>query len=51
MSVLKFVSLAVAVWLTLVNGGRLLRGQNIPPINLIFQAIGITAFVYLQWLV
>lgn len=51
MNVLKFVFLFVAVWLTLVNGGRLFRGQRIPPVNIIFQAIGIAAFVYLQWLV
>ena len=48
---LKIIFLLVAVFYTLVNVGRLISGQTIPFLNLLFQAIGITGFVVFQWLI
>lgn len=49
--VLKIVSLFIAVWWTIINSGRFIRGQKVYFWNIIFQALGITVFVYMQWLV
>ena len=47
---LKLVALFVAVWLSLVNIGKFIRGHRIPSWNIMLQAAGIVTFVYLQWL-
>ena len=48
---LKFICLFFAVKYTWVNIFRFLRGQNIPSANSSVQAIGITGFIFLQWLI
>lgn len=48
--VLKVLSLFVAIWWSLINAFKLFRGVAIQFWNIIFQTAGITAFVYLQWL-
>lgn len=42
--VFKVVSLFFAVWWSLVNGFKLLRGEAIPSWNIIAQWVGIVAF-------
>lgn len=48
--VLKVLSLFVAVWWSIINVYKLFRGEAISSWNIIFQTAGISAFVYLQWL-
>lgn len=50
MEIMKVFCLFLAVWFTLVNTIRVIGRSNIPAINIILHAIGITGFVYLQWL-
>lgn len=47
---LKIVFLLLAVLFTIVNIGRIYYKQQIPVMNFILQAIGITGFIYMQWL-
>lgn len=49
-SILKFACLLLAIWWSLVNATRLVRGLSIPTLNLFLQAVGIAGFVWLQWL-
>ena len=46
----KLGFLFIAVWFTIVNVGRISLQNKLPPINLLLQAIGITGFVWLQWI-
>ncbi len=48
--VLRVLSLFVAIWWSLINVFKLFRGEEILFWNIIFQTAGISAFVYLQWL-
>ncbi len=48
--ILKAVFLFLGVWMTILNTGLFFRGQSVRVLNLIFHAVGITGFVYLQWL-
>ena len=50
MLILKIIFLFLAVFFTVVNASRLYGKQNTPPINFIAQAIGITGFIVIQWL-
>ena len=47
---LKLLFLFLAVMWTLVNTARFIGKQDIPALNFILQAIGITGFIWLQWL-
>lgn len=47
---LKVISLFLAVWFAVINAIKTVRGENIPWGNMALQAAGVTAFVYLQWL-
>jgi hypothetical protein len=48
---LKIVFLFVAILFTITNIIRLGYKNDIPTMNLIWQALGITGFVTLQWLI
>ena len=48
---LKTAFLFIAVWFTIVNIGRIAVKNNLPAVNLFFQAIGIAGFITLQWII
>jgi hypothetical protein len=48
---IKVLLLFVGVWFTIVNIIRVALNNNIPGINIMIQAIGITGFIYFQWLI
>jgi len=51
MNILKLVALFLTIWTTIINTSKIFYGHAVPGGNFILQAAGITAFVYLQWLV
>jgi len=50
MEIVKVFCLFLAVWFTIVNTIRTIGKSNIPAVNIVCQSVGITGFVYLQWL-
>ena len=50
-NVIKAIALFMAIWWTLIIVAKLLHNEAIPSGNFILQTIGITGFVYLQWLI
>lgn len=48
---LKVICLFVAVFFSLINITLGLRNKEIPAMNFILNATGITGFIVLQWLV
>ena len=48
---LKFGFLFIGIMFTIVNIMRMIAKNDLPAANMIFQAIGITGFIVLQWLV
>lgn len=57
MLTLKILFLFIAIWFSIINSGKLMlrvaEGDDIelPTVNLLIHAIGITGFVVLQWLI
>ena len=49
MIILKFVSLILAIWFSIVNFGSIAHKQNVPMINLLIQALSIATFVFIQF--
>lgn len=49
-TIIKFICLFIGIWLSIVNVGRMKYKQDVPVANLFFQALGITGFVFLQFL-
>jgi len=47
----KFIFLFIAIWFTLINTFMLFAKRNIPFINIFIQALGITGFIILQFLI
>lgn len=47
---MKIAFLFLAIWWTLVNIGRLIKKNDISGLNILLQAIGITGFIYLQFI-
>lgn len=47
----KAIFLFIAIMFTLINILRTIAKNDIPPTNIIYQAIGITGFITLQWLI
>ena len=47
----KCVFLLAAVFFTIVNIGRTYSKNDLPAVNLILQAIGITGFIMCQWII
>jgi len=50
MIVSKSLFLFMAVFFTLVNTGRMMSKQDLPFGNFIWQSVGVTGFIVLQWL-
>ena len=48
---LKIGFLFLAIWFSLVNSIRFFKSNSIPGMNIILQAIGITGFIVIQWLI
>jgi hypothetical protein len=48
-SILKFVSLLIALWFTEINIMRFIRNADIPPINFFYQSVSIVLFIFLQF--
>ena len=38
------------VWLSIVNAGHMKHRQDVPPLDTFLQALGITGFIFLQFL-
>ena len=51
MLIAKIMFLFVAVLMTIVNTTRLFGKDDIPAVNFTVQAIGVTGFITLQWLI
>ncbi len=51
MLIMKCIFLFIALWFGSVNTLRIYGKQDIPAINLILQAIGMTGFIACQWLI
>lgn len=49
MIILKFISLVIAIWFSIVNFGSLAHKQNVSMINLLIQALSITTFLFVQF--
>lgn len=47
----KIIFLFIAIWFTLINVTRTIREQGLKPMNFIWQAIGLTGFIVLQWII
>ena len=47
---IKFIALFIGIWYTCINMARSLSKNDISGISLFMQALGITIFVWLQWL-
>lgn len=47
----KVIFLFLAIWFTSINITRATNRVEIRPMNFIVQAIGLTGFIYLQWLI
>ncbi len=48
---LKLGFLFVAVFMTIVNVVKMVYKNQISAYNILAQAIGVTGFIYLQWIV
>lgn len=49
MIIIKFISLVVAIWFTVINGYFIKLKEGIPASNFLVQAISIATFVFLQF--
>jgi len=49
MVVIKFISLVIAIWFSIVNIGSIAHKQNVPMLNLLIQSISIAIFVFIQF--
>lgn len=49
--ILKYAFLFLAIWFTIINISKVCMRNSIPFANFLYQAIGITGFVIMQWLI
>lgn len=49
MVILKFVSLVLAVWFTVLNFGLMFQKQEVPTGNFLVQALSIATFIFIQF--
>ena len=49
MNTLKIIFLFIAVWMTLVNTGKMWYKHAIPFLNFLLQTVGIVGFIVLQF--
>jgi hypothetical protein len=46
---IKFISLVIAIWFTVVNLGLIKHKQDVSALNILIQAISIAVFVFIQF--
>jgi len=51
LEIVKLICLFTAVMFTTVNLVRAYHAREIPAMNFVIQALGMTGFIYLQWLI
>lgn len=49
--VLKYTFLFLAIWFTIINTSLVCMRDGIPFVNFLFQAVSVTGFVIVQWLI
>jgi len=50
LTIIKFICLFVGIWLSIVDVGRIKCKQDVSAATIFFQALGITGFIFLQFL-
>lgn len=48
-TIIKFVSLVIAIWVSIVNFALIKYRENVPIGNLIVQAVSIATFIFIQF--
>jgi len=48
---LKIYFLFIGIWFTIINTSNVIAKKNISAINIIYQAIGITGFITVMFLI
>ena len=48
--IIKFICLLIGIWLSIVNMERMKYEQDVSALNIFFQSLGITDFIFLQFL-
>lgn len=48
-SIIKFVSLVIAIWFTAVNIVKAAQGSAIPSLNFLIMSVSIASFVFIQF--
>ena len=49
-TIIKFICLFIGIWFSIVNIGRMKCKQDVSTSNTFLQALGITGFIFLQFL-
>lgn len=49
MIIVKFISLVIAIWFTVVNLGMIKHRQDVSALNILIQSISIAVFVFIQF--
>ena len=50
LTIIKFICLLIGIWFSIVNIGRMRYKQYVSTSNTFLQALGITGFIFLQFL-
>lgn len=50
MLALKFICLLLAIMYGYSNTARVIHGQSVSPFQMLAMGLGITGFIFLQWL-
>ena len=50
LEIIKVVCLFVTILFTIVNAARLYNKNSLPVANFLLHGIGLTGFIYLQWI-
>lgn len=50
LTIIKFICLLIGIWFSIVNMGRMKYKQDVSISNTFLQALGITGFIFLQFL-
>jgi hypothetical protein len=50
MDIIKLILLFLSVFMTLLNISKMLFGKSLYPMDFVYWALGISGFIYLQWL-
>ena len=52
LNISKFIFLFIGVWFTVVNTSKIIIGEKrLSAGNLFYQALGVSGFVFLQWII